>query len=66
LAIKVMNAHDTPSGTKMMWKARVNAICARAHGTGFTWKTAASALSVAVMTSPSLADVPIPGITRTG
>src|SRR5687767_5917242 len=31
-----MNAQDTPSGTRMMWAARVNAICARAHGTGFT------------------------------
>ena len=31
-----MNAHDTPSGTRMMWHARVNAICTRAHGTGFT------------------------------
>ena len=31
-----MNAHDTPSGTRMMWKASVNAICARAHGTGST------------------------------
>src|SRR5687768_11626528 len=46
-----MNAHDTPSGTKMMWKASVNAICARAHGTGFTCKMAVSAPSVAVMTS---------------
>ena len=31
-----MNAHDTPSGTRMMWHASVNAICTRAHGTGFT------------------------------
>ena len=29
-----MNAHDTPSGTRMMCVASVNAICARAHGTG--------------------------------
>ena len=35
-----MNAHDTPSGTRMMWNARVNAICARAHGTGFTASSA--------------------------
>src|SRR5215218_9644076 len=34
--MSVMNAHETPSGTRMMWNARVNAICARAHGTGFT------------------------------
>ncbi len=31
-----MNAHDTPSGTRMMWNPSVNAICERAHGTGFT------------------------------
>ena len=31
-----MNAHETPSGTRMMWKASVNAICARAQGTGST------------------------------
>src|SRR3954452_7065667 len=31
-----MNAHATPSGTRMMCTASVNAICARAHGTGFT------------------------------
>src|SRR3954454_9397119 len=34
--MSAMNAHDTPSGTRMMWNASVNAICARAHGTGFT------------------------------
>src|SRR5688572_20219201 len=34
--MRTMNAHDTPSGTRMMWQASVNAICARAHGTGFT------------------------------
>ncbi len=32
--MSVMTAHDTPSGTRMMWKASVNAICDRAHGTG--------------------------------
>src|SRR6476620_605334 len=31
-----MNAHDTPSGTRMMWNPSVNAICARAQGTGST------------------------------
>ena len=31
-----MKAHDTPSGTKMMWNINVNAICALAHGTGST------------------------------
>ena len=36
LAISVMHAHDTPSGTRMMCAASVNAICARAHGTGST------------------------------
>ena len=35
-AISVMHAHDTPSGTRMMWLASVNAIWARAHGTGST------------------------------
>ena len=35
-AISVMHAHDTPSGTRMMWVASVNAIWARAQGTGFT------------------------------
>ena len=39
LAISVMNAHDTPSGTRMMWNASVNAICDRAHGTGSTPRT---------------------------
>ena len=39
LATSVMNAHDTPSGTRMMWKPRVNAICERAHGTGSTAST---------------------------
>jgi hypothetical protein len=34
-----------------MWNPRVKAICARAHGTGFTKTIAVSALSVAIMTS---------------
>jgi hypothetical protein len=34
--MSVMKAQDTPSGTRMMWKASVNAICDRAHGTGST------------------------------
>src|SRR3954464_14711670 len=34
-----MKAHETPSGTKMMWNARVKAICERAHGTGSTAST---------------------------
>jgi hypothetical protein len=55
LAIKVMKAHETPSGTKMMWKASVNAICARAHGTGLTRTIAVSALSVAVNDTDPLA-----------
>ena len=37
------DAHDTPSGTRMMWKASVNAICARAHGTGLTARSAFTA-----------------------
>jgi hypothetical protein len=36
LAMRAMAAHDTPSGTRMMWNARVNAICDRAQGTGST------------------------------
>src|SRR3954454_11523449 len=36
-----MHAHETPSGTRMMWAARVNAICERAHGTGSTARTLA-------------------------
>src|SRR5262245_49489991 len=36
-----MNAQETPKGTKMMWDASVNAICTRAHGTGFTATRAA-------------------------
>src|SRR3954468_14100204 len=39
-----MNAHDTPRGTRMMWKPRVNAICDRAHGTGSTAMTWAARL----------------------
>ena len=31
----------------MMWKARVNAICARAHGTGSTAATSTALLSKA-------------------
>jgi len=61
-----MKAHDTPRGTKMMWNPRVKAICARAHGIGFTKTIAVSALSVAIMTSLSLAEMPIRGITRRG
>src|SRR6478735_11886663 len=38
--MRVMNAHDTPSGTRMMWNASVNAIWARAQGTGFTASSA--------------------------
>src|SRR3954469_15082809 len=37
-----MKAQETPSGTRMMWKARVNAICERAHGTGSAVETAAT------------------------
>src|SRR4051812_4079572 len=41
-----MKAHETPSGTRMMWKPRVNAIWDRAHGTG---STAANPRSVSCM-----------------
>jgi hypothetical protein len=43
LAIKVMKAHETPSGTRMMWKASVKAICDLAQGTGSTAATTVSA-----------------------
>ncbi|HWI23200.1 MAG TPA: hypothetical protein VNT22_11385 [Baekduia sp.] len=36
MAIKVMKAQDTPSGTRMIWNIKVNAICALAQGTGST------------------------------
>jgi hypothetical protein len=35
-----MKAHETPNGTRMMWNAKVNAIWARAHGTGSTASSA--------------------------
>src|SRR5262245_22095600 len=38
----------------MMWQARVNAICDRAHGTGSTSATATSVLSVADTSYPRL------------
>src|SRR5215475_337198 len=40
-----MKAHDTPSGTRMMWNASVNAIWPRAHGTGLTASTFTRATS---------------------
>src|SRR4029453_754102 len=40
-----MNAHETPSGTRMMCVASVNAIWARAQGTGSTPTTGSTALS---------------------
>src|SRR4051794_24804870 len=43
-----MNAHDTPSGTKMMWNIKVNAICALAHGTGSTAARTAVPPNVAI------------------
>src|SRR4029078_43884 len=43
-----MNAPDTPSGTRMMWAASVNAICARAHGTGFTATRASAAATLLI------------------
>src|SRR3954452_10114075 len=41
-----MNAHDTPSGTRMMWNASVNAIWDRAQGTGLTPAIARSARGI--------------------
>ena len=72
-----MNAHDTPSGTRMMWKARVNAICERAHGTGFTAAltvarpvnaspTITAAPSLCVVACPTLCDDGPGGITPRG
>ena len=43
LAINAMNAHATPSGTRMMWNPSVNAICERAQGTGSTAMSALTA-----------------------
>src|SRR4051794_5079880 len=43
-----MNAHDTPSGTRMMCIASVNAIWARAHGTGLTATRASAANRMAM------------------
>jgi len=37
-----------------MWKARVKAICPRAHGTGFTSEIATSSVRVADTIYPSL------------
>ena len=48
-ATRVMKAHDTPSGTRMMWDASVNAIWARAHGTGSTASTCAPVRDSALM-----------------
>jgi hypothetical protein len=48
LAINVMKAHDTPSGTRMMWNIKVNAICALAHGTGSTAASTAVSPNVAI------------------
>src|SRR5436190_6387241 len=44
--MRVIAPQATPSGTRMMWNASVNAICERAHGTGFTASTV-SAFSIA-------------------
>ena len=49
-----MTAQDTPSGTRMMWVASVNAICARAQGTGSMPPDAASTMSVDVTVVPLL------------
>src|SRR6185312_11563354 len=50
-----MNAHDTPSGTRMMCAASVNAICARAHGTGFTaTRASAAAMMLIAQASPAV------------
>src|SRR3954447_14634344 len=40
-----MKAHDTPRGTRMMWNPSVNAIWARAQGTGSTASTCARAFT---------------------
>ena len=58
----------------MMWEARVNAICARAHGTGFAARigpvsTPTSAVIPTVRGLASVPHNPDPGtldITRTG
>jgi len=42
-----MKPHATPNGTSTMWNASVNAICERAHGTGFTASTEVSTFPTA-------------------
>ncbi len=54
LATSVMKPHATPSGTSTMWNASVNAICERAHGTGFTASTQVSALPMTSLPDPSI------------
>src|SRR5215203_3178058 len=56
--MRVRKPQDTPSGTRMMWKARVNAIWERAHGTGSTVASAATA-SIAVLTSATESGAPL-------
>src|SRR5262245_9143065 len=53
LAISVMQAQDTPRGTRMMWLASVNAIWARAHGTGSTASTCPPTRASALIASRS-------------
>src|SRR5688572_24167101 len=48
-----MNAHDTPSGTRMMWNIKVNAICALAQGTGSTPASTSVPPNVAIILIPT-------------
>src|SRR3954447_17922816 len=58
-----MKAHDTPSGTRMMWNIRVNAICALAQGTGSTAASTTVPPNVAI-TSTTAFPVHTPDNTR--
>src|SRR3954471_10604623 len=52
-----MNAHDTPSGTRMMWNIKVNAICALAHGTGSTAARTAVPPNVAITSTTAFLQI---------
>src|SRR3974390_1752076 len=57
-----MHAHATPSGTRTMWTARVNAIWERAHGTGSTASRAGSTVTMPGYSSGS--SVPVSSYRR--
>src|SRR5262245_1690096 len=52
--MRAIAAHDTPKGTRMMWKANVKAIWARAHGTGSTAASIEAPLNTGSPRRPSV------------